>query len=254
MPDQLKKIAFLAPKPGMPDAAFREYWRETHGPLVAGSPGYGTWRSRYVQNHVRGRGPVGDAFAFSGIAEFWLPGASPNEDAFSATPIYRDRIRIDEMNFIDMDRTVSMTAVEELLKPGGGGAKLVIMSSRAPGIGRGEFRRRLATDYAPAALAARDFGGRIAGWSVDHVIEGSFRLPGARPVSALSVDCIEEIWFASSADMTAAFTCAEYAQAIAPRAARLFAASRRSSFLAEEHVFVDQGRPVTAAGTIAAGG
>ena len=59
MSEQYKKIAFLAPRPGLGDPAFRRYWRETHGPLVATSPGYAAYRQRYVQNHLIGPGPTG---------------------------------------------------------------------------------------------------------------------------------------------------------------------------------------------------
>ena len=61
-----KKIAFLVPRAGMTTAAFQAYWAGTHGPTVAGSPGYGQWRLRYVQNHVLGAGPVGGPFGFAG--------------------------------------------------------------------------------------------------------------------------------------------------------------------------------------------
>lgn len=72
-PLQLKKIAFLAPRSGLSDHEFRRYWREVHGQVVAGSPGYARYRRRYVQNHVAKRGPFGHPFAFGGIAAFWLP-------------------------------------------------------------------------------------------------------------------------------------------------------------------------------------
>ena len=74
MRQQLKKLAFLAPKPGTTDQAFVQHWREVHGPIVALTPGYAHWRWRYVQNHVRGPGPVGTDFPYRGMAAFWLPG------------------------------------------------------------------------------------------------------------------------------------------------------------------------------------
>jgi uncharacterized protein (TIGR02118 family) len=243
MADQLKKIAFLVPKPGLSDAAFRKYWLETHGPTVAGSPGYGQWRLRYVQNHVLGKGPVGKEFPFAGMAEFLLPGTSPNEDAFSTTSIYRDRIAVDERNFIDMDRTVSMTVAEDVIRKGDGALKIVILWKRAPGLSRDDLRRRFAAEYVSAALASPGFADRIRGWSANHVVEGSFRLPGARPASAV-VDFIEELWFESNAEMAAAFASANFAHRLSPLADRLFAADGRYSFQAREYVFFDEGRPV----------
>ena len=81
----VEEARVLAPKPGTTDQAFVQHWREVHGPIVALTPGYADWRWRYVQNHVRGPGPVGTDFPYRGMAAFWLPGDLPNEDEFSTT-------------------------------------------------------------------------------------------------------------------------------------------------------------------------
>lgn len=239
MPDQYKKIAFLGPRPGLGDEAFRAYWREVHGPVVGGSPGYAAYRWRYVQNHILGPGPVGALPAFAGMAEFWLPG--DNEDEFASTSIYRDRIRVDELNFIDMDATVSMTAVEQVVKAGEGPAKLVLLSSRAPGLSLDDFRGLLA-QYAVSALAEDDFAGRLRGWTMNHVVPGSFRLPGARPVSPLPLDCVEELWFASQQAMESAFASPGYLQHVRPLLQQACSTDNQRSFRAEELVFFDCGR------------
>ena len=202
--NQYKKIAFLVPRPGIDTAAFQAYWVGTHGPTVAGSPGYGRWRRRYVQNHVLSAGPVGTSFTFAGMAMFWLPGNSPNEDAFADTEVYRDRIAVDERRFIDMERTVSMTAIEDIVEPGSGPVKLVILSQRAPGVDATVLRRRYATELVAAARTAPGFAQQLAGWRVNHVVEGSCRLPGARPTEALAIDLVEEMWFSSAAALQAA--------------------------------------------------
>lgn len=234
----LKKIAFLTPRQGMSDAEFRAYWREVHGPLVAGSPGYAAWRLRYVQNHVRERGPLGSQFAFSGIAAFWLPGSSPNEDSYAQTPIYRDRIRLDELNFIDMDRTVSMSARGRVLRQGIGPVKVVIASARAAELSGDSFEESYLQDHAPAVIGSSQSGPLVTGWSVSFTIPGTFRLPGARPVDGHAVDCVEELWFASRADADAAFRSG------AMSSSRIF--GERQSFFAEEIVFFDMalGGPV----------
>lgn len=242
MADQFKKIAFLAPRPGLSQDAFGRYWRERHGPLVAGSPGYEAWRRRYVQNHIVAAGPLGGAVAFAGMAEFWLPG--DNEDEFAATAIYQDRIRVDEMKFIDMDHTVSMSAVEHVAKPGRGSVKLVVLARRAAGLSANEFRHRLMSAYVPAVLDEPQVGGCMRGWCLNLVVEGSFRLPGARAASALPIDCIEEIWFDSREQALAAFSSDGHARRVAPAAQRVFSPDGWQSFFAEELVFFDQGRPV----------
>lgn len=247
MRQQLKKLAFLVPKPGTTEHAFVRHWREVHGPIVALTPGYAHWRRRYVQNHVRGPGPVGADFSYRGMAAFWLPGDSPNEDAFSTTPLYRDRIRLDEINFIDMDRTVSMTVTEQVIRPGGGDTKVVILSRRAVEIAADDFERRYATDYAEAVLSSTACDRLIYGWSVNHVLGGSFRLPGGRAVAAAPIDCIEEVWFGSDEDMRHAFDAIASSGTVQRVAIALFAPDSRSSFQAEELVFFDEGEPIALA-------
>ncbi len=181
-PAQLKKIAFLVPREGLSRDQFMRYWaRDLTAPLVAGSPGYGEYRQKYVQNHFLGADPIGQPFDYAGMAEFWLPG--DNEDTFATTPIYRERIKIDEMNFINMDGTVSMTAVEETIQPGTGTVKLVVIRRGVP--------------KAEAKLAGK--AGQLRGAYLNHVIKDSFRLPGARPVQG-AIECIEEYWFDSETD------------------------------------------------------
>src|SRR5689334_5442478 len=163
MPDrkQFKKIAFLTPRPGMSLEAFYTYWRRRHGPTVANSPGYAAYRTRYAQNHKIADGPVGRPFPYPGIAEFHIPGDGSNEEAFAETPIYRDRIRVDELNFIDMHNTVSMTALEDVRRTGKGAAKLVIVCSRASELSRSAFEAWLTGPYAEAVLETTDFARKL---------------------------------------------------------------------------------------------
>jgi hypothetical protein len=221
--------------------AFRHYWREKHGRVVAGSPGYGEWRTRYVQNHVLQDGPIGGVFPFAGMAEFWLPGARPNEDAFATTAIYRERIKLDEQNFIDMDATISMSAFEQIACVGSASTKLVILARRAPAMLQRDFVSFNRAILTPAALAEAAFSSAVRGWTLSHVIEGSYRLPGGRETQALTVDCVHELWFDSLDDLHKCFED--------PAVQRLFeeatgqTGSGTSSFVAEEIVFFD-GRPL----------
>ncbi|WP_267212532.1 EthD domain-containing protein [Chelatococcus asaccharovorans] len=227
MKPSIKKIAFLVAKPGLSDAAFRYHWREIHGPLVAGSPGYRSWRLRYVQNHVMAAGPVGSPFAFAGMAEFWLPGSSPNEDAFSATDVYRDRIAPDERNFIDMNRTISFAATEQVLNAGKAPVKVITLSRRPAGLDEAGQRMLL------AQMVSRP--GRISprGWRVDHAIAGTFRLPGAAVAEPLAIDCMESLWFDSENDMHAHF------RETRDERTHIFTDDGQMSFIADEYVFHD---------------
>lgn len=235
----LKKIAFLAPRSDLTADEFGRYWREVHGPLVANSPGYGAWRKRYVQNHEIGSGPVGGAFAYSGIAQFWLPGDEPNEDAFARMPIYQERIRLDELNFIDMNATLSLSAAEQIVIPGRAPAKLFVLMRRRPGTSIQGFMDENSDELVKSALEQGDFAARLRGWVINHTLEGSFRFPGGRPAEAAGMDCIHEFWFDGVDDLNAAFTSPGYRRSIAPRLADMAATGGLSSFIARELVYFD---------------
>lgn len=232
MADQLKKIAFMVRRPDLSHQQFTRHWRQQHGPLVARSPGYERYRRGYAQNHVLGNTPVGQSFPWSGMAEFWLPGEASNEEDFSSTAIYRDRIAVDERRFIDMGATVSMAATETGVVDGHGPVKVVIAAvGRDPSSGGLAFAEEALSRYPGIDQA-------VAGWAVNDVIPGTFRLPGASPLADLHIDTVHELWFRSEAD---------YAAAIGPlsdTAPGSLDLDRTSSFLAEEIVYFQDGRPV----------
>jgi uncharacterized protein (TIGR02118 family) len=93
--DGVKLIAFLNRRPDLDVQAFRDYWRERHGPLAAKVPGI----ARYVQCHVTpgiyraGREPVYDGVPISSFADAEALRAS------GATPQY-EAVRRDEANFL----------------------------------------------------------------------------------------------------------------------------------------------------------
>ncbi|SEF07919.1 conserved hypothetical protein [Rhizobiales bacterium GAS188] len=244
MQGQLKKIAFLVPRPGMAFADFCTYWREVHGPVVAGSPGYGAYRRRYVQNHVVSDGPVGEAFPYAGMAEFWLPGSAPNEEDFSASTIYRNRIRVDEQKFINMDATLSMTALERIVRPGTGAVKVVVVSERSAEAPPPRDPDEAASRFTEIALGESGFSASLRGWRLDHALEGSFRLPGARPVGSATIDRVQSLWFDTLAEARAAFGSPAYRDTIAPREREILSLGRQVSFVAGELVFFEDGEAV----------
>lgn len=232
MATRLKKIAFLVRRPDLSHEQFTRHWRETHGPVVARSPGYDRYRIGYAQNHVLGTTPIGRPFPWSGMAEFWLAGETPNEDDFSTTAIYRERIAVDERRFIDMGATVSMAATESRMVEGHGPAKVVIA---AVGLEPGHSSGGQA--FAEDALS-RGLDPVVAGWVVNEVLPGTFRLPGARPLAGLRIEAVHELWFDSAA------TCAAALGPLGEAATGRLDPDRTTSFLAEEIVYFRDGRPV----------
>ena len=111
-----------------------------------------------------------------------------------------------------------------------------------PGLVLGADGTVVRSDYSLSALRVPGLADRLRGWRVDHVVEGSFRLPGARPVTALQIDCIQSLWFDSGAEMDAAFACLGDAVRAGEVHDDIFSAANSWSFQAEERVFFDQGR------------
>lgn len=189
----IKKIAFLIPRPGMDLRDFLQYWRHIHGPLVSTSPDYGLWRLYYAQNHPMRPGPIGKPFAYSGMAVFVLPGESSNEDSFSQTAIYRERIEVDERKFIDMNRTFSFGAKTFVVVEGHGAGKIVILAAKPRGVPRGIFQQLTCESASAAAPELSRLG--MVGWVVNSVIPGTSRLPGGRADVEVDIDIVHEIWF-----------------------------------------------------------
>lgn len=232
----IKKMVLVARKPDLSAEAFSKHWRENHGPLVASSPDYGKWRLKYIQNHILKQGPIGASFDLAGIAEFWLPGSSPNEDDFTKTPIYQERIKDDELKFLDMKGTVSFAAAEDILVQGTGKVKLMVLSTKKGGMSEQELKARY-KEGSTAALANTAFLRHLRGWTVNYTIEGTFRLAGGFAAETLPVDCVEELWFDSIPDCEQAVSACLKADASWPSLGGAFGS--RQSFIAEELVFFD---------------
>ncbi|MDB5510724.1 MAG: hypothetical protein JWR08_207, partial [Enterovirga sp.] len=233
------KIAFLAPRADLTPEDFRRHWREVHGPVVSHAPGYAAWRRRYLQNHVLGPGPFGEPLAQAGMAEFWLPSA--NEDAYALSPTYLDHVRPDEANFIDFDRTVSMTAVEVEISLARPPLKLVILCRCAAALAPEEHA-------AASESRARAMRGRLAdaglGYALNLVLPGSLRLPGARATDGPAIDALHALWFRDRAALDGLLADRDARTALGFEDSSLNDPGGLVSFLAEEVVFFENGRPV----------
>jgi len=109
----VKLIALIHRKPGLSDDEFYNYWKDTHGPLVAGIlPGV----KRYTQNHfVRLPGVECDG---DGILELWFD----DMNALQQYLRWRDSseaesLRKDVAYFADPSKTVRYIATEHVILP-----------------------------------------------------------------------------------------------------------------------------------------
>jgi hypothetical protein len=178
------------------------------------------------------------------MAEFWLPSAAPNEEAFAASEIYCERIRVDQEKFIDMGAALSMTALEQVARSGTGTVKIVIVSERATDLVPPPNLDEALARFVDAALGASGFSASPRGWRIDHALADSFRLPGARPAGSIAIDRVQSLWFDTLADARTAFGSPAYRDMVAPRERELLSHGRQFSFVANEIVFFDRGEVV----------
>jgi uncharacterized protein (TIGR02118 family) len=102
----VRLIILLRKRPGLPDELFRQYWRETHAPLVAKLPGL----RRYVQSLPIDAAPAARP-NYDGVAELWFDSVAALQAAFDSP---EDRIaRADTENFADMGNSVLLMVEEQ---------------------------------------------------------------------------------------------------------------------------------------------
>lgn len=237
-----KKIAFLEPKPNMNFDDFDMYWSSVHGPVVANSPNYKLYRNKYVQNHIYKNSIIGNEFPYAGVAEFWITTEKSNEREFAKTDTYKFNIKPDEINFIDMNKTIAMSGSEIVFLTSKNSSKLMLISERQDEFDMSNMDYTSAQPYFSFITNFLDPPGKMTGYSIDVIEENSFSLPGAKPSASLRIACIETFRFPSQVSARSAFqqliVSADFDEA--RRGAGL---GHFQALLAEELVFFENGAP-----------
>lgn len=219
-----RRIALLAPKSGWDRPRFERYWLDSHGPLVATTPDYGSYRGDYVQDHVLEDGLGAEPFPFAGVASVRMPGGEvPN---FSSTAVFRDRILPDEEHFLDREGCLAVRVHEQRIRGGRGAVKCVAF---------GAFDRDCAD--ASSLAAAHDVlpeqAPRPSGILLGEVLAQPTDLGGALRSGAPRIDWVEETRFECVRDALEHFSARRLHRLAVPRWA----------FISDEHVLFAAGRP-----------
>jgi uncharacterized protein (TIGR02118 family) len=193
-----KVVALLKRKPGMTVEDFQEYWRHSHGPLVAKGPGL----RRYVQSAALLQGYRKGELLFDGIGEVWFD-SEEGFEIFRRGPGSAERLS-DEANFLDPSRTVLMPVDVHVAKDGPipeGAVKNIEFVNRRPGMALGPFRDYWRNVHGP-------IGSRIPTiwrYEQNHLKQSAYEA-GAPPL----YDGLAITWFASTADMKKTVETPEY--------------------------------------------
>ena len=153
----IRILTFYRRRPDLSHEEFLDYWRDIHGPLVAGAEGVGEYLKRYIQHHLTldpilttGKAWVPVAlpdYPFDGFSECWFE-SYEDRNAFFAMPEIREKFASDEANFMDMttprmmfeDRPVVVYDLPRDDWPNP--LKLLGFYKRRPDITREKFRER----------------------------------------------------------------------------------------------------------------
>lgn len=195
--DLTKKFSLIKPRAGLGHAEFLDYWRAQHGPLVAGMPSFWRHYERYVQNHVRPpKRPDQPLPPYTGVAEFWERELTKAPLRFHQEAIYREKVRPDELKFVDVADAAIVHAKEHVMLDGPR-AKVKFMSflRRRPDITHKEFLTHWHDVHAPLVASVQGFWKYVRRYVQNHCIEG-----GTRGYAGGEIAGIVELWFDSMDD------------------------------------------------------
>jgi uncharacterized protein (TIGR02118 family) len=150
----IHQLIFAAPKPGLTEQQFQDYWINVHAVK------YASKIPQIKQYSVSARLPSGFETGeplWSGIADIWLENEA-EQLASLQTPEFLQGARLDEPNWAAFWRTVVLDTDAHVLKDGGGlaavadGVKVVVLVKRRWGLPVEEHRRYALETHAPLAL------------------------------------------------------------------------------------------------------
>ena len=102
----IRVLYILHKRPDLDDAAFREYWKNVHGPIAAKMPGL----RKYVQSHCY-PDPYGDPLPADGVEDLQFDNIESMQSAL-ATPAGQAMLA-DVSNFLDTSRSGPVVVGED---------------------------------------------------------------------------------------------------------------------------------------------
>jgi uncharacterized protein (TIGR02118 family) len=195
------RMGLLKRRSGMSPAAFRNHWREVHGPIAARLPGL----RRYHQNHIvdteqRGidypRGPL----TIDGISELWFDDKEAMERAIKSEAM--DALAADEANLLDNIHVI--TAEQHLVIPTPSAVPLLKRMStlkRRQDVSPETFRHEW---FEVHSLLVKRLP-QVKGYTQNLVLDRSHGRSGAASREELPIDGMVELWFEDVSSLESAF-------------------------------------------------
>lgn len=254
----IKLVYVIVRRAELSEEAFRKYWLEQHGPLVAAQAGPLRLR-KYVQSHpideeasegmraVRGMRPRAD-----GLTEVWWDSLEDFQAAY-ATPEGQAAGRVlaeDEAKFIDFEKSAVFLTEEHLIfdhtggrGPAPGAPKATYLLTRRDGLTQAECHDTWLRDHGPLVAS---FAGplRMARYVQSHAIapEVNAGMQAGRNYEP-PLDGITEVWVDPDAQPSATLEEArDAAMALVEDERRFVQMDRSRLFMSREHVIFDHTR------------
>jgi hypothetical protein len=200
-----KRFVLLKRMSGLSHVDMMAHWATAHAQLISTTPGFRDARRSYIQNHLAEPGPRGDPFPYDGVSQLVLKAPRADSTPFEESPDYK-KIKADELTVFDTEASMNLTAIENVVVPGRGACKLMILSRRSPRISSQAYSDHWRTRHVEVILNQHDFRRHIRGYVQNHVIPGSaFFLNGRQAADGIAFDGVIEMWFDSVAAAVAAF-------------------------------------------------
>jgi uncharacterized protein (TIGR02118 family) len=148
----IHQLIFAAPKPGMTEQEFQDYWLDVHAVQYASK--IPQIRKYLIDKRIPlpGEDPTAEPL-WSGVAEIWL--ANEQEQLASLqTDEFLNGARLDEPKWAAFWRTVVLDTDAHVLREGSGpaakpgGVKMIVLAKRREGLPLKEFRERSLAKHA----------------------------------------------------------------------------------------------------------
>lgn len=195
----IKLVSVIRRRAALDVAAFQDYWRNTHGPLVARLPGL----RRYVQCHTLLAGYRKGRPAADGIAELWFDDTAALRALQGTAQLAA--VAQDEDAFIDPTTHLRLFIEEHVIKDGAvpaGGVKNIELVRRKAGMPVADFQRYWREVHGPLGAAIPT----VRRYVHNHARATSYR-DGREP----ALDGLALTWFEDTAAMRASAGSPEYA-------------------------------------------
>lgn len=237
----VKITMLLVRKPGMSREEFQDYWLNVHGPLVMSIPEIKRHVVKYVQSHTLsdwfpflvGNGPL-----YDGAAEIWCNNLEEVQAMF-AEPRVEEEVYPDELEFLNLDKTVVLVMNEHLVyqRRGAdihGGVKLFEVPVRKQGLTRAQCHKHWLEVHGPMVLNSPEMMAPMRRYVQSHSLEEP--VPGIPP---MPYDGLAELWFDSKEDLLESFGD-QYMERVHPDESNFADLDKCTAFAAREYVIYER--------------